>query len=58
VHKHVVRDRLHALSNGNTRLTEPELDHLEGCSMCQAVCAKFIIEAVRVMAKDRLISLN
>jgi len=53
VHNHLVSDRLLALTNGTTRLSESELEHLEECNTCQAICAEFMVEAVREKAKGK-----
>ncbi|PYS31570.1 MAG: hypothetical protein DMG11_00850 [Acidobacteria bacterium] len=51
--KHLIKKRLFELADEETRLTEPEFEHLEKCNECQALYGKLILQVARARAKDK-----
>ena len=53
MHQHIRSKRFLEVADKETRLTEPELNHLQKCSECLAVYAKSILQVARARAKDK-----
>ena len=53
MHKHFIRKRLYEIADKQTRLTEPELKHLEKCAECLTLYAKVILQVARARARDK-----
>jgi hypothetical protein len=51
--QHVTKTRLLEVAQKSSRLTEPELDHLEKCGECFGTYAKCILQAAWERVKDK-----